>query len=500
MKIYHPICIGTLLTSIGAIAQTSSYDPNSGRPTEIHKNLSASNAFQHKVFETFKDDVNLYESNANVYKSPTEIKVLKESMIYVTYINEETDGNGTLAYFTFKTGTSPDASAKATLKPIFPRINNSVLAYGDMVALGSFKPGTSIGFVLLKNGWTGNTINYTGSKIYSTDAPKAVATALDPESQTIVMGFEENVSSGISDINDVLIGVHAADKAALKTQSFASLTTSAVAYPDEVAPQTPTPADNATANASSYYGCFHEGMSESDYNSSLKLIRSTNDDVNKIKIIKSNVEHAKITPEQAKTYCLQLSNYSHRFEMAKYLFNYLCEKDRASILGETFKNTNYEKAYLSFVNDRLKEERARSSQHSVQHPSAPATPQNQTVIIVDPNSGYGQGYPHTYPQRGIPFSQNEMNHLLAQMHNATFDSNMDNLVRAAVIGRVLSTYQIRQILSEFSFDNYRLNIAKYLYDFTYDTHVYYTLSSTFTFARSQRDFLDFVRSRGNRVY
>lgn len=86
------------------------------------------------------------------------------------------------------------------------------------------------------------------------------------------------------------------------------------------------------------------------------------------------------------------------------------------------------------------------------------------------------------------------------MNNATFDSNMDDLVRAAVINRVLSTYQVRQILSEFSFDNYRLSISKYLYDFTYDTHVYYTLSSTFTFSKSQKDFLDYVRSRGNRVY
>lgn len=505
MKIYHPIFIGALLTSLGSWAQIVSYDQSTGRPTQVDKNNAATTALQQRIFQAFKDDLNLSESNVAVYKSPTEIKVLKESVLYITYINEETAGTGTLAYFTYKTGTDPDATSKAALKPIFPRVNNTVLAYGDMVAIGPFIPGTSVGFALIKNGWVGNTITYAGNKVYTTDTPKAVASALDPETGMVILGFEEKMASDIKDLNDVLIGIQASEKSALKTQSFAGLTTTTpVSQPQEQS--TPVATERpATATTSNAYGCFDNGMPEETYNANLRTIRSTNDDVNRIKIIKASVEGTKITPEQAKNFCLLLSNYSHRYEMAKYLFEYECEKDRATILSETFKNTSYERNYLSFVAEKLKYEKSHTTKNNQQQtastPAPAPAPQNQTVIIVDPNTGYGQqGHPRSYPQRGIPFSPAEMDHLLAQMNNATFDSNMDDLVRAAVINRVLSTYQVRQILSEFSFDNYRLSISKYLYDFTYDTHVYYTLSSTFTFSKSQKDFLDYVRSRGNRVY
>lgn len=448
------------------------------------QNRLATDALRQRIFEAFKDDVSLLESNQAVFRSPTEIKIIKETQVFITYISEETSGKGTLAYFTYKTGTQPSVEAKNNLAIIFQRLNSSVLEYGDMVNLGDFKPGTSIGFVFVPNGWTGNEVKLSGTKLYTTDYSKIAATAYDSETGMVILGIEQDVDIPVKDLNDILIGIHTSDKSALKTQSLAPLST---------APNTNTrEPESGPQKTSNYYTCFDKGMTEAYYQNSLKTLRNTSDDVNKINIIKSTVNAYKITPEQAKEYCLTLANYSYRCEMAKYLYNYECEKDRASILAEVISNTNFEQDYLNFIKEQDALAKAPANPSPVTNPN---TSSNNTVIIVDPNAGYGRPqYPYNYAA-GVPMTQRELSQLLSQLASLSFDSYRENMIKVAITGRSLSVAQVRPILSQFDFDHYRLNIAKYLYDFTYDRHNYYTLSSSFQFLGTQRDFMTFLRNR-----
>lgn len=522
MKALYATILANVIFSGIALAQSTSFDQTTGKPSNIQKNKSLDNALQATIFSNFKDDIDLKKNNLAIYNSSTEIKILKASPLLVSFVNEETDGNGCLAYFTYKTGTKPVNMNATNLKYLFPKVSSESLEYGDMVETAKINVGMSVAFVFIANAWTGKgTLNIAGNKVISTNSPKVVATALDPSSNQIVMGFETDNENGISDMNDVLITVSSKENGAIKTQNISSL--SVTATPITV-PINTTPIETTTGSSgsSNYYTCFDNGMTEDVYKSGLKTIRNTSDDIPKIKLIKASIEGFKITPDQAKEYCLQLANYKYRYEMAKYLIDFECEKDRAKILVDVIKNSKLETDYLNYLNQKINEDAAaaeatkRAKETNSNNNTNRGTNSNgnqngttggnSTVIIVDPNGGYGKNYPSTtYPNQqgqayGYPMSQNDMTTLHQQLQNLSFDNEKENVVRVALINRTLSTDQARSILSHFTFDNNMLNTAKFLYDYCYDKQNYYTLRSSFTFMGTQNDFINFLKSKGHTTY
>jgi hypothetical protein len=523
MKALYATILANVMFLSMASAQSYSFDQATGKPANIQKNKSLDFAIQANIFSNFKDDIDLKKNNLAIYNSATEIKVLKASPLLVSFVNEETDGNGCLAYFTYKTGTKPVNMNATNLKYLFPKVSSESLEYGDMVETAKINAGMSVAFIFIANAWTGKgTLNIAGNKVISTNSPKVVATALDLSSNQIVMGFETDNENGISDMNDVLITISSKENAAIKTQNIASLNVTATPITVPINTNTQD-ATNESTNTSNYYTCFDNGMTEDVYKSGLKTIRNTSDDIPKIKLIKASVEGFKITPDQAKEYCLQLANYKYRYEMAKFLIDFECEKDRAKILVDVIKNSKLETDYLNYLNQKINEEAAaaEAAKNAKNSPKSNSNGTNSgtqggtqtgsnssTVIIVDPNGGgYGQNYPSgNYPntpgqlQLGYPMSQNDMTTLHQQLKNLSFDNEKENLAKVALMNRSLSTDQTRSILSHFTFDNNMLNTAKHLYDYCYDKQNYYTLTNSFTFMGTQRDFMNFLKSKGHTTY
>ncbi|MFN8437351.1 MAG: DUF4476 domain-containing protein [Cytophagales bacterium] len=526
--------ISCLISSHVTVAQTG-YASN-GKPTKLENNTLYTNEMNNKVLSVFKDDQIVETSVPALYNSVNEFKITKLCSLDITYIQEETEGNFALGYFTHKTGAKPYSSQLSNLKMVYPRLNSEILSQGQKVQIGPFSAGTSVVFVLIKNAWQGNG-KYTtnGEKILSNQQPKAAVVALEPETTTAILGFEVDEKP---DFNDVLLGVSTHTFGGLKTQSFVSLA--------DVSQKANTPKADKTESepvTTNYYGCFSNGLSESEYKSSLYTIRNMSDDNQKINTIKSVVENHTITPSQAKEYCTQLANFSHRCNMAKYLYDYECDKSEAEMVAETMGNTNYKNDYLSYVKQKRAQEIANAQNNNTNNNNASSqqqtntqpstnpsantqqpTPNNSggTTVIIDPNINIGgtqqpyptqyppqPGYPSPtpYPQPGYPtgqypsnvaylFTQAELDNLVYQLDKLSFDSDKLQLLQRAVVQRALYTSQSLSILAQFDFDDKKLNAAKYMFDHIVDKQNYYSIQSNFTFNSTKKDFNDFLKSKG----
>jgi len=152
------------------------------------------------------------------------INVFAQTDISVTFVGQSTVYHSTLAYYTYPTGKPPlansggsDNGAMDKITYIFPNVTSGGLAPGNTVKLGSFKPGTSIAFILIFNSWTGAGINNNNDKYYTQDSlnPETVNTLkrhaillYDKKDDLFLLGFEDkNRQYGTcdNDFNDVLV-------------------------------------------------------------------------------------------------------------------------------------------------------------------------------------------------------------------------------------------------------------------------------------------------------
>ncbi|MCJ8210463.1 LruC domain-containing protein [Mucilaginibacter sp. RS28] len=154
------------------------------------------------------------------------INVTAKADVWITFVSEGAGYQNTLAYYTYKTGTPPTTAGGGTwangidkITYIFPNASASGsgggLKSGDKVKLGTFDAGTSIGFVLIQNAWTGSGVNAGATKFYTQDEFNPENTAAlrkhtvmlyDNVHKLYLMGFEDqNRQTGSdNDFNDLV--------------------------------------------------------------------------------------------------------------------------------------------------------------------------------------------------------------------------------------------------------------------------------------------------------
>lgn len=91
------------------------------------------------------------------------------------------------------------------------------------------------------------------------------------------------------------------------------------------------------------------------------------------------------------------------------------------------------------------------------------------------------------------FDANQHRNLLHTLHEASFDNSKLLIAKSALRSNKMSTAQIAAIVREFSFDSYRLEVAKFAFNHCADPQNYYLLSNEFTFDSSTRKLLEYIR-------
>ena len=148
------------------------------------------------------------------------LNVTAKSDVWVTFIAEGAGYLNTLAFYTYKTGSAPSSEAdikNATIVLPNASANGSGggLKPGNKVKIGTFEAGTSIGFILIADAWTGKGINTSNTKYYSdaklnpeksADAKKHAVLLFDDVNKVTLVGFEDLNREGNSDedFNDLV--------------------------------------------------------------------------------------------------------------------------------------------------------------------------------------------------------------------------------------------------------------------------------------------------------
>jgi LruC domain-containing protein len=155
------------------------------------------------------------------------INVTAKSDVWITFVSEGAGFQNALGFYTYKTGSPPNSPSGGTLfggidkiTYVFPNASTSGsgggLKSGDKVKLGTFEAGTTIGFVLLQNAWSGSGVNTSGTKFYTQDEFNPESTSAlrkhtvmlyDAVHKLYLLGFEDQNRGGSSDndFNDLVV-------------------------------------------------------------------------------------------------------------------------------------------------------------------------------------------------------------------------------------------------------------------------------------------------------
>ncbi|OHX67976.1 LruC domain-containing protein [Flammeovirga pacifica] len=150
-----------------------------------------------------------------------DTKITQNADIWITFVHEGAGYRNTLAYYTYTTGNPPQTTNDIdSIKVVFPNVSykyaGGELETGDKVYLGRFDANTSIGWVLIPNGWNTsieapqyrNQVKYSNYLLNnnSPDGYKQHIVALkDDVRNLVVLGFEDiSRPGGDNDFNDCM--------------------------------------------------------------------------------------------------------------------------------------------------------------------------------------------------------------------------------------------------------------------------------------------------------
>ncbi|WP_181276731.1 LruC domain-containing protein [Arcticibacter pallidicorallinus] len=109
-------------------------------------------------------------------EAPTNLTITRTSDVWITFVHEGAEFLNSLGYYTYPTGQKPTSADQIdTIRMILPNASMKGsqglgnLLMGDKVKIGRFKPGTSVGFVLIQNAYqtTDKSVNYNATKFYT---------------------------------------------------------------------------------------------------------------------------------------------------------------------------------------------------------------------------------------------------------------------------------------------------------------------------------------------
>lgn len=196
------------------------YDAD-GTPAYLLSRDAISSSMLSYIETTLVEKADLRNSHPELLNTSAiaDIPITKASDVYITFVSQVTTSTNALAFYTYPTN-SPLASSKDidTITYVFPSVGTGTkLKAGDKVKIGTFQPGRSIGFVLLKNAWNTTTkaLDNTAVHFCSNDV---LNPEVDPnlKKHAVLINYESKVLIGFEntdrtedrcdhDFNDVVI-------------------------------------------------------------------------------------------------------------------------------------------------------------------------------------------------------------------------------------------------------------------------------------------------------
>ena len=142
--------------------------------------------------------VQTYHPDYLTSTAETNLNILALSDVWFTFVTEGAGYMNSMGFYTYPTGNPPaTVNDIDSIKIILPNasLNGSggQLVAGNKVKLGRFKAGTSIGFVLIANGWNGSGVGNGYHKVYSNDALNPGSTPANKRQTVLLFDNTQNL-------------------------------------------------------------------------------------------------------------------------------------------------------------------------------------------------------------------------------------------------------------------------------------------------------------------
>lgn len=96
---------------------------------------------------------------------------------------------------------------------------------------------------------------------------------------------------------------------------------------------------------------------------------------------------------------------------------------------------------------------------------------------------------------GRPMNAATFQRFLESVRNESFDNTRINIARQVIGANRISTEQLRQLLPLFSFEENKLEVAKYAYAYTTDPNNYFSVADSFGFSTSKDELMRYIRDQ-----
>ena len=107
---------------------------------------------------------------------------------------------------------------------------------------------------------------------------------------------------------------------------------------------------------------------------------------------------------------------------------------------------------------------------------------------------YVDGYngPYGCP---VPMAAGNFNEFKQTLKTKTFEDTKMTIAKQVIANQCLLSSQVKEIMQLFSFEESKLDFAKFAYDHTYDIGNYFKVNDEFTFETSIEDLNDYIKSK-----
>lgn len=163
-----------------------------------------------------------------------DLRISEETELYLTFIDEGAGYKNVLGYYTYQEGSEPTNVDQLDKIVIFPNASaensgGELVRGNTMRLLGTFEPGTVIGFFVIANGWRNGSITdgyYTQHTDinFNLSGRQQSIIFYDRTCNSTVIAFEDiTVPNGDNDFNDAIFEITASNPSALATDTFVQI-------------------------------------------------------------------------------------------------------------------------------------------------------------------------------------------------------------------------------------------------------------------------------------
>jgi hypothetical protein len=113
----------------------------------------------------------------------------------------------------------------------------------------------------------------------------------------------------------------------------------------------------------------------------------------------------------------------------------------------------------------------------------------------NPNNNYpNNNYPPAPPPPPQAINENTFSAFMEAIRRESFDDSRKAIARTGIDQNWFTSAQAKQLLTSFSFEASKLEIAKYMYGKTIDPKNYFVVYSVFSFSKSKEELAEYVRT------